>query len=134
MQLEVDGLLLFLHLIMLLIDQLCCLLDLDKNSEMVDLFIPSIHDASKIFNQVNALQFISTFTKRQTISNTLEILMNAFLPHVGEVNFLDKAYYIGYMVYRMLNVYTNKEAPTNRDNFKYKRVELSGTLLYDLFR
>jgi len=112
----------------------CCLLDLEKNSEMVDLFIPSIHDASKVFNQVNALQFISTFTKRQTISNTLEILMNAFLPHVGEVNFLDKAYYIGYMVYRMLNVYTNKEAPTNRDNFKYKRVELSGTLLYDLFR
>ena len=112
----------------------CCLLDLEKHSEMVDLFIPSIHDASKIFNQVNALQFISTFTKRQTISNTLEILMNAFLPHVGEVNFLDKAYYIGYMVYRMLNVYTNKEAPTNRDNFKYKRVELSGTLLYDLFR
>jgi DNA-directed RNA polymerase II subunit RPB2 len=111
-----------------------CLLDLNVNSEMVDLFIPSIHDASKIFNQVNALQFISTFTKRQTISNTLEILMNAFLPHVGELNFLDKAYFIGYMVYRMLKVYLNKEAPTNRDNFKYKRVELTGALLYDLFR
>jgi DNA-directed RNA polymerase II subunit RPB2 len=111
-----------------------CLLDLNVNSEMVDLFIPSIHDASKIFNQVNALQFISTFTKRQTISNTLEILMNAFLPHVGELNFLDKAYYIGYMVYRMLKVYLNKEAQTNRDNFKYKRVELTGALLYDLFR
>jgi DNA-directed RNA polymerase II subunit RPB2 len=111
-----------------------CLLDLTVNAEMVDLFIPSIHDASKIFNQVNALQYISTFTKRQTISNTLEILMNAFLPHVGELNFLDKAYYIGYMVYRMLKVYLNKEAPTNRDNFKYKRIELTGALLYDLFR
>lgn len=111
-----------------------CLLDLNVNAEMVDLFIPSIHDASKIFNQVNALQYISTFTKRQTISNTLEILMNAFIPHVGELNFLDKAYYIGYMVYRMLKVYLNKEAPTNRDNFKYKRVELTGALLYDLFR
>jgi len=111
-----------------------CLLDLNANSEMMDLFIPSIHDASKIFNQVNALQYISTFTKRQTISNTLEILMNAFLPHVGELNFLDKAYFVGYMVYKLLKLYTNQEKPTNRDNFKYKRIELTGALLYDLFR
>ena len=111
-----------------------CLLDLKKNEELVDLFIPSVHDASIIFNQVNALKYIATFTKRQTISNTIEILMNAFLPHVGELNFLDKAYFIGYMVYKMLKVYKNQEPPTNRDNFKYKRIELSGALIYDLFR
>jgi len=111
-----------------------CLLDLKKNEELVDLFIPSVHDASIIFNQTNALKYIATFTKRQTISNTIEILMNAFLPHVGELNFLDKAYFIGYMVYKMLKVYKNQEPPTNRDNFKYKRIELSGALIYDLFR
>jgi DNA-directed RNA polymerase II subunit RPB2 len=111
-----------------------CLLDLNKNEDFVDLFTPSVHDASIIFNQVNALKYIATFTKRQTISNTIEILMNAFLPHVGELNFLDKAYFVGYMVYKMLKVYKNQEQPTNRDNFKYKRIELSGALIYDLFR
>jgi len=112
----------------------CCLLDLTKNEEFVDLFVPSVHDASMIFNQMSALKYIATFTKRQTISNTMEILMNSFLPHIGELNFLDKAYFVGYMVYRMLKVYVKQENPTNRDNFKCKRIELSGALIYDLFR
>jgi DNA-directed RNA polymerase II subunit RPB2 len=111
-----------------------CLLDIDKNSTYVDLFIPSIHDANKIFNQHTALEFISTFTKRQTVNAVLDILMNYFLPHIGTTNFLDKAYFVGDMVKQLLRVYTKEIPPTDRDNFKYKRVELSGTLIYDLFR
>jgi DNA-directed RNA polymerase beta subunit len=38
------------------------------------------------------------------------------------------------MVYRLLKVYTKEEKPTDRDNFRFKRVELSGSLIYDLFR
>ncbi len=111
-----------------------CLLDLEKNSSYIDLFIPSIHDANYIFNQETALKYIATFTKRRTITGVLDILMNYFLPHIGEKNFLDKAYYVGYMVKRMLRVYMGEEQPTDRDNFKYKRIELSGSLIYDLFR
>ena len=115
----------------------CLLTDLTENktqNSYVDLFIPSIHDANKIFNQETALRFISTFTKRGTIDSVLDILMNYFLPHIGEHNFLDKAYYIGYMAKRLLRVFTGEEKPTDRDNFKYKRVELAGSLIYDLFR
>ena len=111
-----------------------CLLDLERNENYIDLFIPSVHDASKVFNQKSALQFIASFTKRRTITDTLDILMNYFLPHIGEDNFLDKAYYIGYMVNRMLRVFVKEEPPTDRDNFRFKRVELSGSLIYDLFR
>jgi DNA-directed RNA polymerase II subunit RPB2 len=111
-----------------------CLLDLENNSNMIDLFIPSVHDANKIFSQQNALDYIKFLTKRQTISAVLEILMNYFLPHIGEDNFLNKAYYIGFMVNKLLRVYMGKEKPTDRDNFKFKRVEVSGTLIYDLFR
>ena len=111
-----------------------CLLDLDKNESMVDLFIPSVHDANKIFTQQLALEFIAELTKRGTISNVMEILSDYFLPHIGEFNFLDKAYFVGYMVYRVLKVSTKEEKPTDRDNFRFKRVELSGTLIYDLFR
>jgi len=115
----------------------CLLTDLTENknhNSYVDLFIPSIHDANKIFNQETALKFIASFTKRGTIDSVLDILMNYFLPHIGEQNFLDKAYFIGYMVKRLLRVFTGEEKPTDRDNFKYKRVELAGSLIYDLFR
>jgi len=111
-----------------------CLLDLDKNKSYIDLFIPSIHDANKIFTQETAIRYIATFTKRKSINGVLDILMNYFLPHIGEINFLDKAYFIGILVNKMLRVYTKEEKPTDRDSFRFKRVEVSGSLIYDLFR
>jgi DNA-directed RNA polymerase II subunit RPB2 len=111
-----------------------CLLDLDANSNMIDLFIPSVHDANKIFTQHAALEYMRHLTKRTTITAVIDILMNYFLPHIGEDNFLNKAYYIGLMVNKLLRVYMGREKPTDRDNFKFKRVETSGTLIYDLFR
>lgn len=111
-----------------------CLLDLEKQEGMVDHFIPSVHDAGGIMTQRNALKYIATLTKGKTISHALHILADYFLPHVGEVNFTQKAYYLGYLVFRLLSVYTGLEPPTDRDNFKFKRIELVGSLMYDLFR
>jgi DNA-directed RNA polymerase II subunit RPB2 len=111
-----------------------CLLDMEKNVDMIDYFIPCVHDASILFDQITALKFIATFTKRRTVHSVLDILMNFFLPHIGEKNFIDKAYFLGYMVYKLLKVFTQKEKPTDRDSFKFKRVDVSGVLLYDLFR
>ena len=111
-----------------------CLLDIQKNDSYVDLFIPSVHDANKIFTQEIALDYIKFFTKRGTISGVIEILSDYFLPNVGEMNFLEKAYFIGLMVNKLLKVFTKEEKPTDRDNFAFKRVELSGSLIYDLFR
>ena len=111
-----------------------CLLDIEKNKSYVDLFIPSIHDAHNIFNQQSALQFIASFTKRGTIMGLYEILSDYFIPHVGELNFLEKAYFIGHMVFKLLKVYTKEEKQTDRDNFNFKRIELTGSLIYDLFR
>jgi DNA-directed RNA polymerase II subunit RPB2 len=111
-----------------------CLLDLEKHKNYVDLFIPSIHDASVIFTQETALKYIATFTKGKTIPHVLEILSDYFLPHVGEMNFKDKAFFIGNMSFVLLRASLKEQAPTDRDNFKYKRVEVVGSLLYDLFK
>jgi DNA-directed RNA polymerase II subunit RPB2 len=110
-----------------------CLLDLEKYEAMVDLFIPSVHDAGSFMNQQTALMYIATFTKHKTVSYVLEILTDYFLPHVGETNYIKKAYFLGYIVFRLLCVSTNLEAPTDRDNFKFKRIELTGTLISQLF-
>ena len=111
-----------------------CLLDLNKYEQMVDLFIPSVHDAGSIITQRNALKYMATLTKGKTVSHVLEILADYFFPHIGEMNFIQKAYYLGYVVLRLLNVYTGVELPTDRDNYKFKRLELVGSLMNDLFR
>uniref|UniRef100_A0A6C0LJ02 DNA-directed RNA polymerase n=1 Tax=viral metagenome TaxID=1070528 RepID=A0A6C0LJ02_9ZZZZ len=111
-----------------------CLLDIEKYSSYIDLFIPCVHDAGMIFSQEQALKYIATFTKHKTSAHALEILTNYFLPHIGEMNFKSKAYYLGHMVKELLRVYTKDTKPTDRDSFRFKRVELPGNLLYDLFK
>ena len=112
-----------------------CLLDMDKNESFIDYFKPSVYDAGFIFTQEAALKYLSTLTKGKTgIASVMEILMNYFLPHIGELNFREKSLYLGYIVYRLLRVYSGLEKPTDRDSYKYKRIENSGMLLYQLFR
>jgi len=111
-----------------------CLLNLEANASMVDLFIPSVHDACEIFTQAAALKFIATMTKEKTVAQVQNILMNYFMPQIGELNFGAKAFFLGYMVYKMLLVLTNAERPTDRDSFKFKRVEVPGALMFNLFR
>tara|TARA_B100000035_G_scaffold95273_1_gene80738 strand:+ start:11642 stop:16501 length:4860 start_codon:yes stop_codon:yes gene_type:complete len=111
-----------------------CLLNMEKYKYMVDLFIPSVHEAGGIMTQHAALRFIAVYTKGKTIPHVLEILCDYFLPHIGETNYTAKAYYLGYIVFQLLKVYLKIEEPTNRDNFKYKRIETVGSLMTDLFR
>ena len=111
-----------------------CLLDLEEYKSYIDLFIPSVHDAGPIFTQLTALKFIASFTKHKTIPHAMELLSDYFLAHVGELNFRLKAYYLGHMVRELLRVTIGDEAPTDRDSFLYKRVELPGELLTGLFK
>ena len=110
------------------------LLDMDKYESMLDVFVPSIHDAGRILTQQNAIEHIGFLTKGKHSYHALEILADYFLPHVGETNYREKAFYLGYMVFRMLSVHAGWELPTDRDHFKYKRLELVGELMHDLFR
>jgi DNA-directed RNA polymerase II subunit RPB2 len=111
-----------------------CLLDMNKYEEYIELFRPSVHDAGFIFTQKAALEYIKTLTKGRTVEHVLDILMNYFLPHMGELNLKVKALYLGYMTKRLLLVYTKTEKETDRDSYRYKRIEQPGMLLYGLFR
>jgi DNA-directed RNA polymerase II subunit RPB2 len=110
------------------------LIDLEKNERYMDYFIPSVHDAGIIFTQELALQYIKTQTKGKTISHVMEILTNYFIPHIGELELKKKALYLGYLVFELLKVYLKEEHPTDRDNYKYKRIETPGILIKELFR
>jgi len=111
-----------------------CLLDIEKYEYFLEQFTPSVYDAGFIFTQETALKYISPLTKGKTISHVKEILMIYFLPHIGELNLRDKALYLGYIVKKLLSVSLGLEKPTDRDSYKYKRIEMSGMLMQQLFR
>jgi len=68
-----------------------CLLDLEKYSTYMDLFIPCIHDAGMIFTQAQALKYIATFTKHKTVNHSLEILTDYFFASYGRNEFQRKS-------------------------------------------
>jgi DNA-directed RNA polymerase II subunit RPB2 len=111
-----------------------CLLDMKKYGFMIDAFEPCVYDAGVIFTQDTAIKYIKGFTKYSNDAYVQEILNDYFLPHIGENNYIEKAYYLGHIVFRLLSVYMGLELPTDRDNFKYKRIEQIGPLLYSLFQ
>jgi DNA-directed RNA polymerase II subunit RPB2 len=53
-----------------------CILDMDKYENLIDMFIPSVHDGRGYNTQEECLNFIGLLTKRMTISHAHEILID----------------------------------------------------------
>ncbi len=66
------------------------------------------------------------------------LLRNAFLPHINSNHFNDvlktKAYFLGYMIHKLLNCYLGRTEPDDRDSFVNKRIDMPGDLIFDLFK
>ena len=64
------------------------------------------------------------------------MLDKELLPHVSTDTggFVEKAYFIGYMVHRLISAALGRSSEDDRDHYGKKRVDLSGALLTGLFR
>lgn len=72
--------------------------------------------------------------KQQEKKLHLQTLLNdSFLPHM-ETDLIHKAYYLGFMIHKLLQCFLKRIEPDDRDSFINKRVDLPGTLMYELFK
>ena len=110
-----------------------CMLNMSENEDLIELFRPSVHDANKIFTQRAAIEYIGVFIKGKSVVQAQHILMNFLLPQIGELNFQSKAFFLGYMVNKLVRVKANIDNPIDRDSLKFKRIKLPGKLIHSLF-
>ena len=110
-----------------------CLLNMSENRDIIEQFRPSVHDANKIFTQRAAIEYIGIFIKGKSVVQAQHILMNFFLPQIGELNYQSKAFFLGYMVNKLVRVKANIDPPIDRDSLKFKRIKISGKLIHSLF-
>jgi DNA-directed RNA polymerase beta subunit len=61
------------------------------------------------------------------------LILNNFIPHI-EADPLKKAYFMGYMINRLLQVFLGRLPKDDRDSYVNKRVDLPGTLIFELFK
>ena len=107
--------------------------DLVLKNKLYDLILPSMKYSQPIYTQEAAIKFLTPLTKGKLTINVIDILNNNFLPNY-ENNLIQKAQFLGYSVRKILLSYLGLIDPTDRDSYSYKRVDLAGSLLLELFR
>jgi DNA-directed RNA polymerase II subunit RPB2 len=115
----------------------------ESNFAIMNLLKASIEEAKPIQNQKIALEYISKYingintqkykNNKCKLKYTFEILCQELFPHVGESP-IKKAYFLGYMVNKLLKCHLGIMKYDDRDSFLNKRVETSGELMAQLFR
>lgn len=114
----------------------------DNDKELNEYLLNSLEEASCIQDQLSALDFIGKRSapigspKSKRIDFAKQILIKEFLPHIGQQEFCEtkKAYFLGYMINKILLVITGKRDVDDRDHYGKKRMDLSGPLLANLFK
>lgn len=115
----------------------------DENDwQMLELLKPSIEEAFVIQEREVALDFIGRrgnvigIKREKRIQYAKDILQKELLPHITREEGFEsrKAYFLGYMVNKLLLCALERKEPDDRDHFGKKRLDLAGPLLAKLFR
>ena len=116
----------------------------DKIQEIMARLQASIIDANKYIKKEDALRHITTSVAYTPINMdketgarkkhefTVEVLNTDLFPHCKSLS--QKLYLLGYMAKKLIQVSLGWLPPDDRDSYLNKRIELTGTLLNNLFR
>ena len=116
----------------------------DKNKTLLSYLQASIIDANKYKTQEDALTYITSYAAYTPINMdretgakkkrefTLDVLNNDLFPHCKTNQ--QKLYLLGYMANKLLRTSLGWAGTDDRDSYINKRIELTGTLLNNLFR
>ncbi len=78
----------------------------------------------------------SQYSRDKRIESALKILESEFLPHISttEQGLYKKAYFVGYMINRLIKGSLGRTSEDDRDYYGKKRLDMAGSLLSALFR
>jgi len=108
-----------------------------NNSEIENKFFqtfirPSIVDNDfAIYTQDKAIEYLKSLVKYQSIDQVKYILTMDVFPNIP--HFKNKGKYLGYLIKQIFNTVKDVSPPSDRDSYVYKRVDISGYLLAELF-
>ena len=104
-----------------------------SNKNVIEFLRYSIIDNRGVYTQEEALSYISNFVEYNSLDKLKYILVNDLFPNVG-ISYKNKAMFLGHIVRKLAKVCLGVLPLTDRDNYMYKRVDISGFLLANLFR
>lgn len=114
----------------------------DRNdTQMLEMLKPSLEEAFVIQDREVALDFIGkrgnqAGTRDKRIRYARDIMQKELLPHISQSEGTEtrKAFFLGYMIHRLLQCALGRRDEDDRDHFGKKRLDLAGPLMANLFR
>src|SRR5271157_3478146 len=118
------------------------------NEEVIRAMLPVVEVAASLNitkdlqkSQENALDYIGKRvavgqTRKFRIQRAEQVLDKYLLPHIGDQqdDRVKKAYYLGQMAQKILELALNMRKPDDKDHYANKRLKLAGDLFASLFR
>lgn len=116
----------------------------EKTKPLLEALKASVIDADKYLTQEECIKYITNIVIytpinmdketgiRKKYDFTLDILKNDLFPHCH--NMSQKIYFLGYMANKLLLAYLDIIKQDDRDSYLNKRIDLTGTLLNNLYR
>jgi len=116
----------------------------EENKKMLVSLQASIIDANKYLSKEDCIKYITGFAMytpinmdretgaKKKLEFTMDILNNDLFPHCH--NMTQKIYFLGYMTNKLLQANFEMIKQDDRDSYVNKRIDLTGTLLNNLFR
>jgi DNA-directed RNA polymerase II subunit RPB2 len=119
-------------------------LNYDGNKKLLEALQGSLIDANKYLSKEECIKYITGFAMytpinmdretgaKKKLDFTMDILNNDLFPHCHNAS--QKIYFLGYMANKLLQANFEMNKQDDRDSFVNKRIDLTGTLLNNLFR
>jgi len=113
----------------------------DKEREYFDNFIrPSIissyykydDDEIYVYTQNDALNYLKNKVKYSSIEHVKSVIMTEIFPNIDELD--NKGKYLGYLILQFIKTVIGTMPVSDRDSYIYKRVDISGFKLTELFQ
>ena len=112
-----------------------------SDTQMLEMLKPCLEESFAIQEREQALDYIGRRgnqqgTKDRRIKYARDIMQKEFLPHISQEEGSEtrKAFFLGYMVNRLLQVQLGRVEEDDRDHFGKKRLDLAGPLMAQVFR
>ena len=119
-------------------------IDSDRNSEILEFLYASIIEANRCMTREDAIKHITSYVaftpmnmdkeqgSRKKRDFTMDVLSNDLFPHCK--THAQKVYFLGYMANKLIQTALKWIKPNDRDSYVNKRIDMTGTLLNNLFR
>ena len=105
----------------------------NTNQPLIEFLRYSVLGASSIYTQKDAFEFLRKYVEYNNDDKVKHVLIHDVFPNVGS-SFRAKAMFLGHVVNKLIKTCLGMIQKSDRDNYVFKRVDISGFLIGNLFR